>query len=253
MIGYDGTITSNLYVIVWHRNHLALMSSGPLSESGGIYAWDFTYQLAKAFLDGQKDIGSGMFGMIGGDCNASGSINAYDENKDWSLDAGKTSNYQSDLILDTQVNNLDKDDTWSPNFGKVVQLPEGNISICGTEILDDRDGQYYNTVQIGTQCWMAENLNIGTMITGTTEMANDSIIEKYCYCNSTANCDIYGGLYQWNEISKILLYTDNSGHHQSHLLPGHGTGISSTITGKPIETTISRHSVFRCAVCMIKL
>ena len=47
---------------------------------------------------------------------------------------------------------------------------------------------------------MAENLNIGTTISGATDMANNSIIEKYCNENNTANCDTYGGLYQWNEM-----------------------------------------------------
>jgi uncharacterized protein (TIGR02145 family) len=65
---------------------------------------------------------------------------------------------------------------------------------------DVRDNQTYNTVQIGTQCWMAENLNIGTMVPGTTEMTNNSVIEKYCYENNIAKCDVYGGLYQWNEM-----------------------------------------------------
>ncbi len=56
LITYSGSITSNLYLIIWHRNHLAFMSSGPLTETGGIYSWDFTDQLSKAYLDGQKDI-----------------------------------------------------------------------------------------------------------------------------------------------------------------------------------------------------
>ena len=71
---------------------------------------------------------------------------------------------------------------------------------CGSPIIDVRDGQYYNTVQIGFQCWMAENLNIGTIIPGESQMLDNSIIEKYCYENSTFNCDAYGGLYQWNEM-----------------------------------------------------
>jgi len=58
--------------------------------------------------------------------------------------------------------------------------------------------QMYNTVQIGTQCWMAENLNIGTMVTRSS--TNNKIIEKYCYNNSFSNCYIYGGLYQWDEM-----------------------------------------------------
>jgi len=61
-------------------------------------------------------------------------------------------------------------------------------------------GRVYHTVEIGTQCWFSENLNIGTMIQGDQEQANNSITEKYCYDNSEANCDLYGGLYQWGEV-----------------------------------------------------
>ena len=60
-------------------------------------------------------------------------------------------------------------------------------------------GQTYNTVQIGTQCWFKENLNVGSMIQGSSNQTNNSIIEKYCYNNLPANCDTFGGLYQWAE------------------------------------------------------
>ena len=60
-------------------------------------------------------------------------------------------------------------------------------------------GKTYNTVQIGTQCWLKENLDIGTMIPGNQNQTNNSIIEKYCYNNDPNNCTTYGGLYQWNE------------------------------------------------------
>jgi len=75
---------------------------------------------------------------------------------------------------------------------------------CGDTIVDARDGQVYNTVEIGTQCWMQENLNIGTMIQGTSNQTNNGTIEKYCYNNSTANCDVFGGLYQWNEMMQYV-------------------------------------------------
>jgi len=71
---------------------------------------------------------------------------------------------------------------------------------CGLAFIDARDSQSYETVQIGDQCWMAENLNIGTRIAGSSNQANNSTIEKYCYSNSDAQCDVYGGLYQWNEM-----------------------------------------------------
>ena len=69
-------------------------------------------------------------------------------------------------------------------------------------------GQVYNTVLIGSQCWMKENLNIGTMIPGDDEMQDNGIFEKYCYDDDPANCDEYGGLYQWNEL---MQYVTNEG------------------------------------------
>ena len=74
---------------------------------------------------------------------------------------------------------------------------------CGDPILDARDNQSYNTVQIGEQCWMAENMNAGTMINGITQ-TNNGVIERYCYENNEANCDIYGGLYEWPEAMQYL-------------------------------------------------
>lgn len=60
-------------------------------------------------------------------------------------------------------------------------------------------GKTYNTVLIGDQCWLRENLDIGTRINGSQNQTDNSIIEKYCYDDDPANCDTYGGLYQWKE------------------------------------------------------
>ncbi|MBU2649353.1 MAG: VCBS repeat-containing protein [Bacteroidetes bacterium] len=68
-------------------------------------------------------------------------------------------------------------------------------------------GQTYNTVLIGNQCWMKENLNIGTRINGNQNQTNNSVIEKYCYDNQETYCNEYGGLYQWNEM---MQYTNDS-------------------------------------------
>lgn len=61
-------------------------------------------------------------------------------------------------------------------------------------------GQVYHTVQIGTQCWFKENLNIGTRINGSLNQTDNGIMEKYCYDDNESNCNTYGGLYQWNEL-----------------------------------------------------
>lgn len=65
-------------------------------------------------------------------------------------------------------------------------------------------GKTYHSVIIGAQCWMVENLDIGTPILGSLDQTNNGIIEKYCYENDLANCAIYGGLYQWAEMVQYL-------------------------------------------------
>jgi uncharacterized protein (TIGR02145 family) len=63
----------------------------------------------------------------------------------------------------------------------------------GTPTVTDIDGNVYNTVLIGDQCWMKENLN-------TTRDAAGNNITRYCYDNNTTNCDLYGGLYTWHTV-----------------------------------------------------
>jgi len=61
------------------------------------------------------------------------------------------------------------------------------------------EGKVYNTIQIYSQCWLKENLNVGTMILEYQDMTDNGIIEKYCYNNESDSCMKYGGLYQWDE------------------------------------------------------
>ena len=60
-------------------------------------------------------------------------------------------------------------------------------------------GQWYHTVQIGSQCWLKENLNVGTMMPAVKYQTNNDTIEKFCYNNDPSMCNVYGGLYQWKE------------------------------------------------------
>ena len=80
-------------------------------------------------------------------------------------------------------------------------------TICPATMVDT-DGNVYDVVKIGNQCWMAENLNVGTRIDGVDEMADTGTIEKYCYDDDEANCTTDGGFYQWDEA---MQYTETAG------------------------------------------
>jgi hypothetical protein len=67
-------------------------------------------------------------------------------------------------------------------------------------------GKTYNTVQIGNQCWLKENLDAGIMIQVNQEQTNNGTIEKYCYDNNPNNCAAYGGLYQWAENVQLIIF-----------------------------------------------
>jgi len=87
-----------------------------------------------------------------------------------------------------------------PAFTQQKTVSTSQIKIvCGETFKDSRDGKSYNSVQIGNQCWMKENMNIGKRIKSSQKQAENEIIEKYCYDDLDDNCDVYGGLYQWNE------------------------------------------------------
>ena len=77
---------------------------------------------------------------------------------------------------------------------------------------DSRNGRSYYYMEFkgvnrqgdsATVTAMAENLNIGEMVAGDKDQADDSKVERYCYNNDTINCDRYGGLYQWAEMMKL--------------------------------------------------
>lgn len=87
---------------------------------------------------------------------------------------------------------------------KGQEIQRDSIGIYINGLLDDRDKndlRFYKVIKIGTQVWMAENLNYGTSISpDKLSQTDNKIIERYCYSDNGSNCQMYGGLYQWNEM-----------------------------------------------------
>ncbi len=116
----------NYYIAVFHRNHLGVMTATaqPLSQNSTLY--DFTTSPAQAFgFNATLDLGSGIFGMIAGDGNTDGGVDALDKNFAWRVQNGTPWEYgkYADFNLDGVINQDDHDFLWQPNNGSGVQVP----------------------------------------------------------------------------------------------------------------------------------
>ena len=85
--------------------------------------------------------------------------------------------------------------------------PGGDSPSAGT--VKDADGNKYNTVKIGTQVWMVENLkttkyNDGTSIPNVTDNGTWAGLSTGAYCNYDnleSNAATYGRLYNWYAVN----------------------------------------------------
>jgi len=106
---------------------------------------------------------------------------------------------------------MDTDGANSQAFQTVIVNNSGLGNPCpGIETVT-YNGQTYNTVLVGNQCWLKENLNIGIRIDGSEDQEDNAVVEKYCYDDDDANCITYGGLYQWDEVMQYVEYEGAQG------------------------------------------
>jgi uncharacterized protein (TIGR02145 family) len=94
------------------------------------------------------------------------------------------------------------------------------IPCLGTPTVRDIDGNTYNTVQIGTQCWTKENLKVTKYNDGTSIPLDTSggtngngasqtwgsrpTGARTIYANNNTNLTIYGYLYNWYAVKGIV-------------------------------------------------
>lgn len=82
--------------------------------------------------------------------------------------------------------------------------PQDGQPCPGTATLTDIDGNVYNTVQIGQQCWMKENLRTTHYANGTSislgSSTSTTTAYRYSPNNSSSNVSTYGYLYNWKAV-----------------------------------------------------
>ncbi|MBE0641364.1 MAG: hypothetical protein IH599_04965, partial [Bacteroidales bacterium] len=232
----------NYHIAIQHRNHLPVMTREKVAIPG-FMLYDFTDTTQLPLFGGCViTTTSGAEAMIAGDLNHDGILKYSGSANDSALvfqrillETGSTSltttlngYFPEDIRMDGTVKYSGLGNDPSMIIQNLITLkgstiitttysgcapipyiilpPVQTFQQCGDTLTDMRDGKKYPTVPIGTQCWMAKNLNVGTMVnsvnTGSnhSDMSNNGIIEKYCYSNDTNLCSVYGGLYDWNEM-----------------------------------------------------
>ena len=74
----------------------------------------------------------------------------------------------------------------------------------GAATVTDVDNNIYNTVQIGTQCWMKENLRTTRYANGTSialgSSTSSTTAYRYYPDNNSSNVSTYGYLYNWKAL-----------------------------------------------------
>jgi len=121
------TVSDNVYMIVWHRNHLGVMTANPVSFDFAPIVYDYSSNADQAYggTDGHKDLGNGVYGMMGGEADGNQEITDQDKLGFWAPNAGTNVEYETyDFNMDNKIDNLDKNEIWVGNSGQETQVPD---------------------------------------------------------------------------------------------------------------------------------
>ena len=118
-----------------------------------------------------------------------------------------------------------------------------------TPTVTDVDGNVYNTVQIGEQCWMRENLKTTKYANGTTiplgTTTSYDVAYRYYPDDNSANVSTYGYLYNWAAVMKGASSSDANPSGVQGICPD-GWHVPSDAEWTELENYVSSQSQYVC-------
>ena len=137
-------------------------------------------------------------------------------------------------------------------YGNEVSFTTSSSSSfsCGTSTVSDYDGNTYNTVLIGTQCWMKTNLRTTHYANGTAIAAGSTtsttVAYRYRPDNNANYVTTYGYLYNW----KAVMHTSSSSSSNPSWVQGicpTGWHVPSDAEWLQLINYVSSRSQYRCS------
>lgn len=129
-------------------------------------------------------------------------------------------------------------------------IPEGDALPCpGTPTVTDIDGNVYNTVQIGNQCWMKENLRTARYSDGTSiPLGSDSSTTtgyRYDYTNSAIPFEQRGYLYNWKAVMRNSISSETNPSGVQGICPT-GWHVPSDAEWAQLTDYVGSQNAYRC-------
>lgn len=130
-VAFPGLSSGDYYTVIYHRNHLPIMSANAISLSLNSPLYDFTTGQEKAYgSNPMKELDTDIYGMAAGDADHNGSV---DYSNDllglWLPNFGLNEYHGADMNMNGTIdygNDLLGD--WLPNFGLTTGVPNSSGS-----------------------------------------------------------------------------------------------------------------------------
>jgi len=128
-LSFENVANGDYHIVVYHRNHLALMSLNPVPLSTSeANSYNFTDDINSAYTTGpvpMTELETDVYGMVSGDGNSDNGVDAVDQNTIWIPTNGTPWDYNKygDYNLDGGIDAIDYNLHWISNNGRASQVP----------------------------------------------------------------------------------------------------------------------------------